>query len=218
MKRLLSMGTSMSADQCLAVLALFRQSLVVCSAQFTRCMQCVPQKYEKLSALIENDAIATGLFQPYIDDPERCNAFASSAWELALLAVWRGSAMISLHMLQEHFNPVVAGFARHIASGMTTCAYQRDSLVHSHSAATRVSILGCCASRTPSCTPHSIPEPSYSIRRSKRRRLSNCANTCEYSCHVLIDSGQFDNNCFLINVPIGNPVVQTALDEAGLSV
>lgn len=91
MKRLISMSTCLPTNYSMAIYSLFRQTLI---------------KYDKLRTLIENETLSTGIYHEYIDDPERCNAFATTGWELSLM--------------HNHFNPTVAAYARHLTSGLTS--------------------------------------------------------------------------------------------------
>jgi nucleolar complex protein 3 len=67
------------------------------------------QRYESSHQLLENeeDVIMSGQYNPNVDDPELCNAFATAAWELALLkfhhnpnTVSQAIGAASLKMLQ----------------------------------------------------------------------------------------------------------------------
>jgi len=58
--------------------------------------------YPKTQLLLENDTKGSGIYAPELDDPDHCNAFATTAWELALL--------------QRSPQPMLSSFAKLIAS------------------------------------------------------------------------------------------------------
>ncbi|KAJ3370308.1 Nucleolar complex protein 3 [Kappamyces sp. JEL0680] len=56
-------------------------------------------KFPRLECLLDEEGrVATGIYDPYLDDPNLCNPFATSLWEL--------------YPLMIHYNPAVAGLAR----------------------------------------------------------------------------------------------------------
>jgi hypothetical protein len=67
------------------------------------------QKNPKLQQLLDSEErLGTGLYKPFIDDPELCNPYATNLWEL------------SLHM--QHYHPTVRQLAKHVAQTITTGA------------------------------------------------------------------------------------------------
>eukprot|EP00043_Microstomoeca_roanoka_P006725 m.65281 g.65281 ORF g.65281 m.65281 type:complete len:816 (-) comp13535_c0_seq1:299-2746(-) len=63
----------------------------------------VVRKYSRIAPMLENDIIATGIFQDEAGLPEHTNALATALWEAVLL--------------QKHYHPYVVMFNRHLLSG-----------------------------------------------------------------------------------------------------
>ena len=48
------------------------------------------QKFPRLETLLDEDGkVATGIYDPFLDDPNMCNPFATSLWEFVPLSVTR---------------------------------------------------------------------------------------------------------------------------------
>jgi nucleolar complex protein 3 len=46
------------------------------------------QKFPRLDSLLDEDGrVATGIYDPFLDDPNMCNPFATNLWELVPLSV-----------------------------------------------------------------------------------------------------------------------------------
>jgi len=60
------------------------------------------QKYPRTKQLLDTESTASGVYLPELDDPEHCNAFASTAWETAIL--------------HQHFHPFVSQFLKYVIS------------------------------------------------------------------------------------------------------
>jgi len=89
----------------------FARHLLTCS------LQCQPnvaiavqsvligliQRFPKLGAMFDTERGAFGQYRADVEDPEYCNALSSTAWEVCLL--------------QAHYHPTVATFAKAIATG-----------------------------------------------------------------------------------------------------
>eukprot|EP00698_Gefionella_okellyi_P017571 TRINITY_DN515_c0_g1_i1.p1 TRINITY_DN515_c0_g1~~TRINITY_DN515_c0_g1_i1.p1 ORF type:complete len:550 (-),score=77.15 TRINITY_DN515_c0_g1_i1:1416-3065(-) len=86
-KRLVSLALCVSPSSAVAVLHIVRGFM---------------QKYPQVRRLLDTETTASGVYLPELDDPEHCNAFASSAWELSLM--------------QSHFHPAVRQFTQYAAS------------------------------------------------------------------------------------------------------
>ena len=47
------------------------------------------QRFPRLQSLLDDDGrICTGIYNPFMDDPDMCNPFATTMWEIPLLAVF----------------------------------------------------------------------------------------------------------------------------------
>jgi len=55
-------------------------------------------RYPKTQQLLDTECVGSGDYSPEIEDPENCNALASTSWEFSLLT--------------NHFHPVIKNFSR----------------------------------------------------------------------------------------------------------
>eukprot|EP01126_Amoeba_proteus_P028277 TRINITY_DN2791_c0_g1_i15.p1 TRINITY_DN2791_c0_g1~~TRINITY_DN2791_c0_g1_i15.p1 ORF type:complete len:372 (+),score=79.26 TRINITY_DN2791_c0_g1_i15:737-1852(+) len=81
-KRLLIMCLHLPANGTIAVLMVINKILM---------------QYPKIQILLDNDYVSAGIYQMELDDPEHCNAFASTLWEFSLL--------------ENHIHPVLSRFS-----------------------------------------------------------------------------------------------------------
>ncbi|KAJ3271256.1 Nucleolar complex protein 3 [Terramyces sp. JEL0728] len=62
------------------------------------------ERFPRLECLIDEEGkVATGIYQPFLDDPNMCNPFATSLWELVELS--------------RHYHPTVREFTKKILRG-----------------------------------------------------------------------------------------------------
>eukprot|EP00743_Colponemidia_sp_Colp-15_P008433 GILK01009167.1.p1 GENE.GILK01009167.1~~GILK01009167.1.p1 ORF type:complete len:818 (-),score=179.17 GILK01009167.1:144-2567(-) len=133
LKRFLSLAVHMEAHICLSLLVLVRG---------------IFQRYSRTAAMLDSEQVSSAVYLPEIQDPEHCNAFAASTWELVLL--------------QTHYHPTVRAFAKSLA-----CQSSLDGALATLSPA---AMLDEFSSKDMTFNPP-IPKPrSVSTKSSKRRR------------------------------------------------
>lgn len=99
MKRLVMVSLQLEVNEMLACLAMVRALLV---------------KYPKLCHLLDPEArVGTGVYLPFLDDPDLTNVWASTLWELSVLL--------------NHYHPTVRDYAKHILNVFTPTAANNSS-------------------------------------------------------------------------------------------
>ncbi len=94
MKRVAALTLQLPANATLGLLSIMTDILNVSNSPFLSCYQIkhlyiylLSQKHPKVQQLLDNDHDGSGVFMPELNDPEHCNALASTLWEFALLKV-----------------------------------------------------------------------------------------------------------------------------------
>ena len=94
MKRVAALTLQLPANATLGLLSIMTDILNVSSS--SPVLSCYhnqtftylfSQKHPKVQQLLDNDHDGSGVFMPELNDPEHCNALASTLWEFALLKV-----------------------------------------------------------------------------------------------------------------------------------
>ncbi|KAJ2996477.1 Nucleolar complex protein 3 [Globomyces sp. JEL0801] len=87
-KRLASLSLATPGNSALACLYTIKSALT---------------RFPRLHSLMEEDGrVATGVYNPYLDEPNMCNPFATSLWELVPLS--------------NHFHPAIRVYMKHVLS------------------------------------------------------------------------------------------------------
>ncbi|XP_005089661.1 nucleolar complex protein 3 homolog [Aplysia californica] len=84
-KRLTTISLQQNPEAAIALLAAVRQFV---------------HSYKYSDLLFDNDIQGSGVYLPYLEDPEHCCANSASLWEL--------------HLLRHHYNPAVQLYSRHM--------------------------------------------------------------------------------------------------------
>jgi len=82
-KRLLTLSLHLPHNASLAIISVVHKLLL---------------RYPKTQQLLDTECVGSGEYTPEVEDPENCNAFASTAWEFALL--------------NKHVHPVVKSYSQ----------------------------------------------------------------------------------------------------------